>query len=104
MVKRTHDPLPNFDAREVAFNAEAVRSYLFSAGQHVLEGMTEQKVNNGAAAVLTGSVEFAAQLWMQVALQSGVPVKKARETAEKEFRGFLRKHSQPQQQQTALES
>lgn len=97
MTKR--EPLPDFDAREVAFNAEAVRGYLFSAGAHVLEGMQEQKVDHAPAAVLTGALEFAAQLWMEVSLQSGVPPKKARETAEGEFRKFLRKHAQLKQQE-----
>lgn len=98
------DKLPDFDAHEVAFNVEAVRGYLFSAAEHVLESMTEQQVAHAAPAVMTAGLEFAAQLWMQVALQTGVPRAKARQTAEKQFRTFLTKHGRPKEQQEAKES
>ena len=94
LTEKKHEPLPGFDPQEVAFNCEAVRGYLFSAAEHVLEGMQDQKVEHAGAAVMTGGLEFAAQLWMQAALQAGVSPMKARQTAEKEFRGFLLKHGQ----------
>jgi hypothetical protein len=90
MAKR--EPLPNFDAQEVGFNVKATRGYLFTAAMHVLEGMHEQKIDHAAAAVMTGSIEFAALMWMQAALKLRVPKGQAMATARKEFETFLRKH------------
>jgi hypothetical protein len=89
---KKHEPLPNFNSDEVGFNVKATRGYLFSAATHVLEGMHEQKIEHAAAAVMTGSVEFAALLWMQTALKSRIPRGQAMATARREFETFLRKH------------
>ena len=98
MTKRKLEPMPDFDAKEVAFNVEAARSYLFTAGLHVFEGMSEQGIAHAPAAVMTGALEFAAQMWMWTAMRQGVPVQKARQTAEREFRTFLIKHSKTKPQ------
>lgn len=92
MPNKKREPLPNFDPEEVGFNVRATRGYLFTAAQHVLEGMQEQKIEHAAAAVMTGSVEFAALMWMQTALKSGVSKGQAMATARKEFETFLRRH------------
>lgn len=92
MPKHKHEPLPGFDSEEVDFNVKATRGYLFSAAQHVLEGMIEQKIAHASAAVMTGSIEFAALMWMQTALKSGVPKSTAMKTARREFETFLRRH------------
>lgn len=86
-------PLPDFDPAEVAFNAEAVRSYFFRTGLDVFEQMRTDGITKPEVAVMTGALEFAAQLWMWVAMRSGVTKQKARQTAEKEFRTFLIRHA-----------
>lgn len=85
-------PLPNFNPGEVAFNVEAVRSFLHSAALDALTGMQEQGVAHGESAVITAALEFAIQIWVQVSIRAGVPPKKARETMEREVKVFWRKH------------
>lgn len=90
---KRQQPLPNFDRDAVAFNVDAVRSFLFTAAQHAFEGMHNDGIAHAPVAVMTGALEMAAQMWMWTAIQQGVPIQKARQTAEREFRTFLIKHS-----------
>lgn len=101
-TKPKHEPLPNFDAKEVAFNVEAVRAYLNTAVLHVMEGMKEQNVDHAESAILTACLELGAQVWMQTSLGANVPVQRARETAEKEFRSFLFKWSRSEAMQRSV--
>jgi hypothetical protein len=75
-------PLPDFDKAEQAFNVETLHGF-FAAN--------EQGVKYAEAAMITAAISFAAKTWMETALASGVPAQKARETAEREFRTYLRK-------------
>ena len=67
-------------AAAMIFHSEAVRAGLFAAASDTLDTMLEGGVPNPEAALLTGAIEFAAQLWMQVSLQMGVPRQKAKRT------------------------
>lgn len=102
MATKKLQPLPNFDAKEVAFNVEAVRAYLNTAVLHVMEGMKEQGVEHAEAAILTACLEMGAQVWMQTALGNKVPIQKARQTAEAEFRAFLIKWSRSEAMQRSV--
>lgn len=84
--------LPGFDPHEAAFNVEAVRGFLFSAMLEAADGMREQGVAHGEAAILTAAVEATAQLWAHVSHRAGVPRAKCRSTLEKEMRELLMKH------------
>lgn len=66
--------------RSLAFNAEAARAGLFAAALDMLDTMKEQGVEEAEAAVMTGVVEAAAQLWQQVSHQAKIPTQKARRT------------------------
>jgi hypothetical protein len=92
-VTKKPEPLPDFNRDEVAFNVEAVRAYLFTSAMHIFEGMSQQEVAHTPVAVMTGAVEFAAQLWMWTAMKQGVPVWKARKIARKEFNTYLERHT-----------
>jgi hypothetical protein len=83
--------LPNFDKHEQAFNVDALHGFFCANAAEALIGLHEQGVQYAEAAMLTAAVSFAAKTWMETALASGVPPQKARETAEKEFRHYLRK-------------
>lgn len=86
MKKPKLQPLPDFDAHEVGFNVEAIRGYLNSACLEVLEGLQEQQVAHADAALLTGVLEAAAQIWAQVSYRAQVPPMKARTTFEAQAR------------------
>lgn len=85
---------PNFDPQALAFNAEAVRGYMFNAAREVAEGMQKDGIAFGEAALLTGAIEMVAQLWAQVAHRSGISPSDARQKAERQFRIFYHKHLQ----------
>lgn len=74
------------------FNAEAVRAFLFNQALQVAEGMKEQGAEHTDAVILTGSLEFAVQLWVQVSLRAGVPAQKAWQTLHSETRTLFGKH------------
>jgi hypothetical protein len=84
-------PLPDFDKREQAFNVEAIHGFFAANAAEVLLELQSQKVKYAEAALMTAAISFAAKTWMETALTLGVPYQKARETAEREFRTFLRK-------------
>jgi hypothetical protein len=84
-------PLPDFDKAEQAFNVETLHGFFAANAAEALLGMHEQGVKYAEAAMITAAISFAAKTWMETALASGVPAQKARETAEREFRTYLRK-------------
>ena len=84
-------PLPDFDKTEQAFNVETIHGFFANNAAEVLNGLHEQGVKYAEAALMTAAISFAAKTWMETALTQGVPPQKARETAEKEFRHYLRK-------------
>jgi hypothetical protein len=95
------DPNEHAFRQTMAFNAEAARAGLFSSALDIADTMREAQVVNGEAAVVTGALEMAAQLWMQVMMQAGHPKMKARQAAEKQFRTFLIKHGEPREEAVA---
>lgn len=76
----------------LAKHTEFARSAFFSVGGDILETMRAGRVDEAEAIVMTGALEMAVQLWLQVALRSGVPPQKARKTLETEARRFWQKH------------
>lgn len=78
--------------RSMAFNAEAARAGLFAAALDILDTMKKQNIPQAEAAVMTGAVEMAAQLWQQVSHQANIPVAKARRTFLGECQAFFSKH------------
>jgi hypothetical protein len=78
--------------RSMAFNAEAARAGIFAAMLDIHETMNKQGVPQAAAAVMTGAIEAAAQLWVQVSMESGIPVAKSRRTFLGECQTFFSKH------------
>jgi hypothetical protein len=90
--------------QSMAFNAEAARAGLFSAAADMAKTMKEGDVLNGEAALLTGAVEMAAQLWMHTMIQAGHSPMKARKAFEKQARTFAIKHSRPEEQAEAVAS
>lgn len=80
------------DVESAAFNVEAVRAFMFTQAVQVAEGMKEQGAANADAALLTGSLEFAIQLWVQVSIRAGVPAQKAWLTLHHEARALFQKH------------
>lgn len=85
------DTPPN-PTQDIAFNIEATRAGMFAAALDMLESMRTAGVQDAPAALITGSIEAATQLWAQVSKRAGVPRKKARETMEKEMRRFFAQH------------
>jgi hypothetical protein len=90
MARKT--PLPGFDAKEVAFNVEAIRGFLFAAMLEAYEGMAEQGIAHADAALLTAAAEATAQLWAEVSHKAGIARSRCRTTLEKEIRELLTKH------------
>jgi hypothetical protein len=90
--------------QSMAFNAEAARAGLFASAMDIAEMMKKNDIPHGEAALVTGAVEFAVQLWMQVMLKAGNTRQAARQQLEKEVRVFARKHSHPERQQEARPS
>lgn len=82
----------NFDAQAVAFNAEAVRAYLFQSALEVADGMQKDGISHSDAAILTGAIEMVAQLWAQVGHRSGNSPSDVRHKAERQFRIFYHRH------------
>jgi len=78
--------------RSMAFNAEAARAGMFAAALDMLDTMREQGIPQAEAAVMTGAVEMAAQLWQQVSHEAKIPVQKARRTFLSEAQHFFSKH------------
>ncbi len=83
---------PEFDTQALAFNAEAVRSYLFQSALEVAEQMQKDGIAMGEAAILTGAIEMVAQLWAQVGFRAGQSPSDVRHKAERQFRIFYHKH------------
>ena len=79
-------------AQSLAFNAEAARSGLFAAAQDIAKTMRENGVPHGEAALLTGAIEMAAQLYTQVMLAAGHTPRAIRTELHKQVRFFHRKH------------
>ncbi len=77
----------------MSFNAEACRSGLFAAAIDILDTMKKNDIPNGEAALVTGALEMACQLWMQVMLQAGHMPEAARIAFFGQAKTFLRKHS-----------
>lgn len=75
------------------FHSEAARAGLCAAASDILDTMCEGDVPNPEAAILNGSVEFAAQLWMQVSLEIGVPRLKAKRAFLKMAGIYAAKHA-----------
>lgn len=92
-MSKRKSPLPDFDKHEQAFNVEAIHGFFAANAAEVLQGLHDQGVKYAEAALITAALSFAAKTWMETALATGVPPQKARETAEKEFRHYLRKHA-----------
>lgn len=91
----TQAELKEAEWRAAAFNAEAARSGLFAAALDMAEAMKDSGIPNAEAALLTGAVEFVAQLWQQVGLAAGIPRATTRKLIEKELRFYLNKHAEP---------
>ena len=85
--------------QSMAFNSEAVRSGLFAAAIDIANIMKKNDIPHGEAALITGAIEMAAQLWMQVMLKAGNTRQAARQQLEKQVRTFALKHSRPAEQQ-----
>lgn len=99
------DPNGTAFRQSMAFNAEAARAGLFAAAQDIAEAMQKANIPNGEAALLTGAVEMACQLWMQVMLQApGVTRQKARAKLIEQVRTFANKHSRPEDRPEAVAS
>tara|TARA_R110000824_G_scaffold401790_1_gene616414 strand:- start:2985 stop:3311 length:327 start_codon:yes stop_codon:yes gene_type:complete len=79
-------------ARTLAVNTEAARAGLFAAAADMLTMMKEAGVEHGEAAVVTGAVEFAVQLWDKTMLGAGNTPKASREALEAQIKFFLNKH------------
>ena len=79
---------------DMAFNAEAARAGMFAAALDMIDTMREAGVEQAEAAVLTGAIEMATQLWTKVMLEVGHPPQMVRVSLEKQIRVFFRKHSQ----------
>lgn len=78
--------------RHMAFNVEAIRSGFFATSIDMMEEMRKNGVPHADAILLTAAVDFTAQLWAKVALQTGIAPKTSRETLEKEVRAYFYKH------------
>lgn len=96
------DPNDKAFRQSMAFNAEAARAGLFAAAIDIADTMQKNNIPHGEAALVTGAMEMAAQLWMQTMLGAGQTRMASRKAAEKQFRTFLNKHSHPNEQQEAV--
>lgn len=83
-------------ANAMAMNTEAARAGLFAAAADMLEMMRDAGVEHGEAAVVTGAVEFAVQLWDKTMLGAGNTPKASREALETQVKFFLNKHREIQ--------
>lgn len=81
-------------AQTLAFNTEAARSGLFAAAIDIADIMRENDVPEGEAALITGAVEFAVQLWDRTMIAAGQTPKASREAFEKQAKFFFKKHRQ----------
>jgi hypothetical protein len=85
--------------QHMAFNVEAIRSGFFGTAQDMAKMMQKNGVAHADAILMTAAIEFAVQLWVQVALRAGgITPKKMRETLEKEVRFYYRKHLTAEQE------
>lgn len=78
--------------QSMAFNTEAARSGLFAAAIDIAEEMKKAGIPHGEACLVTGAVEFAAQLWFQVMHRAGQPPKKSRAKLRQQIGEFFDKH------------
>lgn len=78
--------------RSMAFNAEAARAGLFAAALDIAGEMRKGGVPHADAAILTGAVEFSAQLWQQVGEKAGIASSQIRQNFLKEAKFFYGKH------------
>lgn len=77
----------------LAQHSEAARAGFFAVGKDMLETMQASgKVPEAAACVMTGALEMAVQLWVEVGEQVGLPSKIVRRNFEKEVGRLFRKH------------
>lgn len=78
-------------AKSLAFNTEAARAGFMAAGLDMMKVMRKNGVVEGEAAILTGAVEFAVQLWEQTMEAAGHPPQIRRAALEKQVRFFIQK-------------
>jgi hypothetical protein len=78
--------------RSMAFNTEAARSGLFAAAIDIAQEMKKAGVPHGDACLVTGAVEFAAQLWFQMMHRAGQQPKKSKAKLVAEIKTFFDKH------------
>lgn len=88
-------------ARSMAFNTEACRSGLFAAAIDMADTLKKAGVAHGEACLVTGAVEFAAQLWFEVMSKAGQPPKRSRAKLVGQIRTFFDKHEKASRQGAA---
>lgn len=76
------DIAPHVEAARAGFNLIAV---------DMMRAMGEKGVENAPAAVLSGAVEFATQIWVQTMLQAGNPPLKVREALIQQVKTYFMK-------------
>lgn len=84
-------------AQSLAFNTEAVRAGLFASAQDISEMLHQNGVPHADAALVTGAVEFAAQLWTQMMFKAGHTPRSIRTKLHEQVRYFHRKHLKAEQ-------
>jgi hypothetical protein len=86
----------------LAQHSEAARAGFFAVGKDMLETMQASgKVPESAACVMTGALEMAVQLWVEVGAQVGIPPKTVKRNFQKEVGRFFRKHERLQERAKA---
>lgn len=78
--------------QSMAFAAEATRGYLFAKLAEVTEEMKEQGIKQPEAALITGALEFAVQLWVQVGHGAGATRTNIKRNLELQTMQFFTKH------------
>jgi len=85
-----HEDIP--DRHDIAPFVELVRSGVFAAAMDMNQILSRAEVPNGAAALLSGTIEAAVQMWVQVMLKSGNTNQKIEDALNQQVQTYFRKH------------
>lgn len=83
--------------RNLALHSDAARAGFFATGKDMLETMQSGNVSEAPACVMTGALEMAVQLWVEIGTQANISANAIERNFEKEMRRFFRKHRDLQQ-------
>lgn len=87
------DPNLTLPEQDIAVHVEVVRAGFNATAQDMLQFMLEQGVTDAPAAILSGAIEAAVQMWVKTMSEAGHPPSRVRESLIQQVKTYHRKHA-----------